>query len=132
MIYGFAMKIKLVLGMILAVFIFSGCNMPQIGKLDVTSTPRMAEKTNEITISEDGFSPKDSVVSIGETVTFKNLDSSPHTVASDPHPAHDQLIDLYSTPIFKTQSYKYVFTKRGDFGFHLEDNPSISGKIVVE
>jgi len=119
-----------VLGL-MAIFL-TGCEFPKIAKLTDSATPETQTRTNQVTFSADGFSPKTILVPINTKVTFTNLDKGPHTIASDPHPTHDQLQNLYSTPIFKDQTYSYVFSKAGKFGFHLEDNPSISGEIVVE
>ena len=110
----------------------TGCNMPKIAKLSPDVSPQMAKPTNEMEITKDGFLPQDIEVAVGQKVIFKNTDRAPHTIASDPHPTHDILPNLYSTPIFKDQTYEYTFKKAGAFGIHLEDNPSISGKIVVK
>ncbi len=116
---------------LMAIFL-TGCDLPKIAKLTDSATPETQKRTNQVTFSADGFSPKKIIVPRNTKVTFTNLDKGPHTIASDPHPTHDQLQNLYSTPIFKDQTYSYVFVKAGKFGFHLEDNPSISGEIVVE
>jgi len=39
---------------------------------------------------------------------------------------------LYSPPLYPNGKYEYSFNLYGTWGFHLEDNPSVSGKIVVE
>lgn len=116
---------------LMAIFL-TGCDFPKIAKLTDSQTPATRVRTNQVTFNANGFSPKKIIVSQNTKVTFTNLDKAPHTIASDPHPTHDQLQNLYSTPIFKDQTYPYVFSKVGRFGYHLEDNPSISGEIVVE
>lgn len=127
------MRIIWIIGLVFVTFALSGCDVPQIAKLNSKALPdEPISQINEIEIGPNGVNPQLIAISAGQTVSFKNLDKTPHTIASDPHPTHDQLNNLYSTPIFRNQTYKYTFTKRGEFGFHLEDNPSISGKIVVK
>lgn len=116
---------------LMAIFL-TGCDFPKIAKLSDSATPETQKHTNQILINADSISPKEIIVQRNTKVTFTNKDKGPHTIASDPHPTHNQIQNLYSTPIFKDQTYSYTFTKVGKFGFHLEDNPSISGEIVVE
>lgn len=88
-------------------------------------------KTDSISIEAGRFSPQTIEIPIGTTVNFKNLDKTRHLVISDPHPEHDQLPDLYSNYLIKNEEYSYTFKKAGTFGVHLEDNPSVSAKIIV-
>jgi len=125
-------KVSIFFIMSLGVIFLAGCEMPKISRLTSSPVAEVHEATNSVAITSKAIVPKKITVSLGTEVNFVNEDKSPHTVASDPHPTHDQLQNLYSTPIFKGQTYAYTFTKKGKFGFHLEDNPSISGEIVVE
>jgi len=115
----------------------TGCTTPQIKSIRDTATPPPAsipenpEKTNLVTILNNKIEPAAIEVSAGDTVIFQNLDQKPHQIASDPHPAHTDLPDLYSPPIYEKDTYSYTFTKVGDWFYHLEDNPSIRGKVVV-
>jgi plastocyanin len=47
-----------------------------------------------ITLTSSGASPRDITVSVGSRVTFLNNDSTPHDMASDPHPAHTDCPDV--------------------------------------
>jgi plastocyanin len=127
-------KIFLVCLSLLAALTLAGCNIPVIKSLrdDVTATPVITPiQSNVIYISSYGFSPTDVSVTKGDVVVFTNTDKGPHQVASDPHPSHDALSDLYSTPIFTNQSYTYMFQKQGTWGVHLEDNPSMQATVIV-
>ena len=84
----------------------------------------------KIEIKNNQFSPAITEISLGQTLIFKNLDSSPHQVAADPYPNSD-LPDLFSGDLFKNQTWDYVFKKSGTFGIHLDDNPSVLGKVMV-
>ncbi len=88
-------------------------------------------KTNAMEIRNGTITPDKIQLKLGESVTITNRDKSPYIVASDPHETHSDLPDFYSNEIFFGQSYSYTFKKEGYFGFHLEQNPSIRGLIVV-
>jgi len=87
--------------------------------------------TDAISIENGDFFPKIIDIARSTTVTFSNRDATRHLIVSDPHPAHDELPDLYSQWLIENESYKYKFIKIGTFGVHLEDNPSVSAKIIV-
>jgi plastocyanin len=114
----------------------TGCTTPQIKSIRDTATPpssaSIPEKTNLVTISNNKIEPAAIEVSAGDTVIFQNSDQKPHQIASDPHPAHTDLPDLYSPPIYEKDTYSYTFTKVGTWFYHLEDNPSIRGEVVVK
>ena len=58
-----------------------------------TPTPTPTPTTT-ITITTSGASPRDITVAVGSRVTFVNNDSTPHDMASDPHPAHTDCPDI--------------------------------------
>ncbi len=115
--------------------ILSGCAAPQVQSLRETASPGRSSTTvttSIIEITKNGFEPANITVSAGETIIFKNLDDKAHQVAADPHPTHDVLPELFSAQIYKNGSYRFVFNKKGSFGAHLEDNPSVLTKIIVK
>ena len=125
-----------VITLILTTFFLGGCAKLEVESIrndtEIGFFSPTPERTNEIFITPEGFDPRVVIIKKGEEVTFINLDQTPHIIASDPHPEHDQLPELFSDPIYQSENYRFVFKKKGEFGFHIEDNPSISGKIVVE
>jgi plastocyanin len=116
--------------------VLSGCTWPQIKGIrdepqEETDTPEAVE-TTDIIIQNNQLTPKLISIAVGQTVTYTNLDKSPHSIASDPYPDNSDLPDLYSAPIYKDESYKYTFQKAGTFGYHLQENPSVRGEAVVQ
>ncbi|MDH4358365.1 MAG: hypothetical protein OEV37_00235 [Candidatus Berkelbacteria bacterium] len=115
----------------------SGCQTPLIRSIrEVEPTPdETAEEipvpTSLITFSETGFSPELAEVDLGTAVQFENIGRNSQIIASDPHPNHNYLPDLYTTPIYPKEKYSYTFKNPGRWGFHLEANPSIRGEVVV-
>lgn len=76
-------------------------------------------KDLKVNISENGFSPKDSEINLGDTIIFENVGENPHWPASNPHPAHT----IYSefdpqAPIEPGKSWSFTFNKPGYFKFH--------------
>ncbi len=122
------------------VFIFpialTGCTNIKVDSIRndplVYAPTPVAIKTNVVSIESGRFLPEIIKVDSGEIVIFTNFDKSHHLVVSDPHPEHNQLPDLYSQWLTLNESYRYQFDKVGTYGIHLEDNPSVSAKILVE
>jgi len=120
-------------------FQLTGCASPEVKALrnneantSDASGDQTPEQSNRIFISRGEVQPKIILVSTGDTVYFSNLDGNPHRIASDPHPEHSLLPELYSNVIYKDEVYEFIFSIPGTWGYHLEDNPSIRGEIVVE
>jgi hypothetical protein len=82
----------------------AGCGGSDGGSSTPTPTPTPAPapggggggstSTTTITITSSGVSPRDITVPVGSRVTFMNNNSTPHDMASDPHPAHTDCPDI--------------------------------------
>lgn len=92
-----------------------------------------------VEIKDDGFTPNNINIRIGETVTFVNHGSQAHWPASDPHPQHtgysnkpcgDERFDA-CTAIQPDETYQFTFTKKGRWAYHDNLNPSMKGAIAV-
>ena len=84
-----------------------------------------------VTLTDEGFSPRDISVGLGREVVFKNESGSPVVVASDPHPTHTALGGFESDSLAPGQTYRFKFTKTGTWGFHNHLNPSQTGEVTV-
>lgn len=87
---------------------------------------------NVVTITADGFSPRVVTIKKGETVTWTNKDTNPHTVNSDPHPVHG-LYPILNTVGFINagESKSLAFTEAGTYTYHDHFNASLTGEVVV-
>lgn len=87
-----------------------------------------------VTITDQGFSPSTIKVKKGTQVTFTNLDTKLHRVASDPYPTHSTLPGFDSVePLNVNDSYSYIFEKSGTFTYQDYLNPyKIKGTVIVE
>jgi amicyanin len=86
-----------------------------------------AARAEDPTVEIDGFafSPPSLTVKAGTTVTWRNKDDIPHTVAS-------------STRLFKSKaldtddSYSFTFNDPGSYEYFCTLHPHMTAKIVVE
>jgi plastocyanin len=70
------------------------------------------------------FTPKETTVALGDTVTWTNDSDAPHTVdADDGSFEHDQFT--------KGQSVSQKFDSAGTFAYHCDIHPYMHGTVVV-
>ena len=98
---------------------------PQIKK-EINQNNKMQENPSltkvssiGVSITQNGFSPQTIQIKKGQSVIFTNTDTSPHQVASDPHPTHTNLPGFDSQEALLTnESYVFIFEKTGTFAYH--------------
>ncbi len=119
---------------LLIMFLLCGCQNLQIKSIRDygASATVTAQLTSSIKIENGAFSPSRAQMSAGQEITIINLDSTSHQVACDPHPTHDSLSDCVSPILYHGDQFSYKIKNEGEYGFHLEDNPSVTEKIVVK
>jgi len=79
----------------------------------------------DVCIESSTFVPDAVTVSAGDSVTWANLDGIQHTVTSD-----DGAVD--SGNIDGDSDFEQTFDEAGDFAYHCEIHPSMTGTITVE
>jgi len=89
-------------------------------------------KKTVIQISASGFSPSTIVVKAGTQIVWKNVDSAPHAVASNPYPKNSSVKDLHSQTILPDGSYAYLAAKEGTINYHDDTQPTHNASIKVE
>lgn len=98
----------------------------------VTTPPKVVTEA-VVSITEEGFSPATIQITKGSAVRWTNTDSSPHQIASDPHPTNTSLPGLYSDPLAEGDSYSYTFEKSGTYTYHDHLNPlKFKGTVIVK
>ena len=91
-----------------------------------------AQKFHSIELRENGFTPSEVTISLGETVTFTNKTDKPFWPASDLHPTHGIYPDFDpGEPVQAGQSWSFKFTKSGTWNFHDHLNPLYIGVVTV-
>lgn len=83
--------------------------------------------------NDEGFSPKEIGVKVGQTVQFVNKSSDNMWVASDDHPTHKKLPEFDNKKtVGSGESYEFIFTKAGEWSYHNHIKPNAIGTIIVE
>jgi plastocyanin len=83
-----------------------------------------AECDADVCASGSQFAPAEVSISAGEDVTWTNLDSIEHTVTAD-----DGAVD--SGELAEGDGFDFTFESSGEFGFHCEIHPSMTGTVSV-
>jgi plastocyanin len=88
------------------------------------STPAFA-KDWTVTISNFAFTPAETDVAVGDTVTFFNGDDTIHSVVADDGSFHSDGLDTNDKATF-------TFLKTRAVGYHCGLHPFMKGEIVVK
>ncbi len=80
---------------------------------------------NNIEISGFAFSPATMTISVGDTVTWTNMDIMSHTVTSDSG------TELGSSSFGKGGTYSHTFSTPGTFAYHCSIHSSMKGTVIV-
>lgn len=119
-------KILFIALVAIAVFV-SGCYQPS-SNINTTiqqggTTPAASGTT--VDIKNFAFNPATITISKGQTVTWTNMDSAPHTVTST-----TGVFD--SKSIEPGQTFSYTFNDAGTFEYSCTNHPSMQhGKVIV-
>ena len=89
------------------------------------------------TMADKAFSPSPANVKVGDTVTWTNDDSTPHTVTSGTGPSDPSMgKEFNSSPGLKTliapnQTFSHKFTTAGQYPYFCQVHPTMVGKVIV-
>jgi len=85
-----------------------------------------------VSITDEGFFPKNLTVTLGETVTFSNDGANDHWPASDDHPTHEVYSEFDpQRPLIPNTSWSFTFDETGVFNMHDHLYPDLVGTITV-
>ena len=126
--------ILVVVGIVVALALAGGIAWFMMNKTPTTGTSQEAMAPAKVTITKDGFVPASIKVKKGQAVEWVNDAATQHTIASDPHPSHDQLAGLDSVdPLNTGESYLFTFETVGTYTYHDDLNPdAFKGTVIVE
>jgi len=79
----------------------------------------------DIEIKSFSFTPSTLTIKKGDSVTWKNEDSAPHTIDSDSG------TELNSLTLSNGQTYSHTFNTVGTFAYHCNVHPSMKATITV-
>lgn len=92
--------------------------------------------TTTVTISSTGASPRNIEVAAGSRVRFVNQDARSHNMTSDPHPEHNECLEINQVGFLASGQSRETgnLVQPRTCGFHDHDNPeilSLYGQIVI-
>jgi plastocyanin len=85
-------------------------------------------------LTTDAFSPNPIQVSVGNTVTWTNNDSQPHTVTSGSNGQPDNKFNSspnFSPLLNQGQTFSFTFTEAGDYPYFCMLHPNMVGTVNV-
>lgn len=77
----------------------------------------------------NSYNPYAIEVRVGDTVTWINDDSSPHTVTSSSSSSDDSTFD--SDVLRKGETFSFTFDKEGEYPYFCTLHPSMVGTVIV-
>lgn len=94
---------------------------------EATQTQTTSAKTVTVVIKGFAFTPADTTISVGDTVSWSNEDSAPHTIESA-----DGTNTLRSDELSKGDTFEFTFTKAGTYTYICGIHTSMKGSITVK
>jgi plastocyanin len=113
-----------IIALILGVIALSGCVQNQQKNPQNTTIPQNASQS-KVLIQNFTYNPNTLTVKAGTNVTWINHDSVIHDVSSDTGA-------FASKDLTKGESYTHNFTKPGEYPYHCNEHPYMTGKIIVQ
>lgn len=97
-------------------------------------TPKVqTAKTQEVvTVTKNGFEPKELMVKTGTRIVWINKSGRPVTVNSDNHPSHLLFPFLNLGEFGDGSSVQVIFDKPGTYPYHNHLDSSQTGTVTVE
>lgn len=86
-----------------------------------------SRETDEVTISDFAFGPKQISIKVGTTVTWTNQDSVEHNVKMENGSSDGPSSELLG----KGESYSYTFKKAGVYSYLCTPHPTMKGTVTV-
>jgi plastocyanin len=91
---------------------------------ETAAAPQTTARPLNVRIVDFEYTPKRATVPVGTEVTWKNTDTSNHTVTFD-----ESGKDLGNQP--PGASKRFTFAKAGEFAYHCDFHPNMHGTVVV-
>jgi len=87
--------------------------------------PAARAADHAVLIQEAGFGPAMMTVAVGDTVTWTNADSAPHTVSAENGAFESGNLDV-------GQAFSFTFTAPGTYAYRCDYHSEMAGTIVVQ
>ena len=90
-------------------------------------SPAVAATGHAVTIQNFAFTPGSLTISVGDSVTWTNKDSTAHTATSTSGPA-----SFNSGTLNPGAQFTFTFTTAGTYSYHCSFHPSMTATITVQ
>ena len=90
------------------------------------ATARVASAHYSVQMANYAFAPASIMVNEGDTITWTNQDTAPHTVTTTSGPER-----LNSPYLSKGQSWSYTFTAPGTYQYYCTVHPDMRAQVIV-
>ena len=90
-----------------------------------TETTNIGINSGAVIIQNFVFSPPTLTINKGDTIFWRNMDSTPHTITSDSGS------ELDSGILSQGQIYSHTFNTTGTFNYYCIPHPYMKGTIIV-
>ena len=91
-----------------------------------SGTKAASGTTKTVMIMNYAYSPATLTINVGDTVTWTNMDTAPHTVTVTSGP-----VKFNSGNLSKGESFSYTFTTAGTYSYYCAVHPDMVAKVVV-
>lgn len=95
-----------------------------MSETSVAATPAAATKT--VMIMGYAYSPASLTIDVGDTVTWTNMDTAPHTVTVTSGP-----VKFNSGNLAQGESFTYTFTEAGTYDYYCAVHPDMVASVTV-
>lgn len=85
-----------------------------------------AAASHTVQIENYAYSPSSITVNVGDTITWTNDDTAPHTVTTSSGPQ-----SLSSPYLSKGQSWSFTFTEPGTYSYYCAVHPYMRAQVIV-
>lgn len=96
-------------------------------KAQLPATERVAAAHYSVQMANYAFAPASITVNEGDTITWTNQDTAPHTVTTTSGPER-----LDSPYLSKGQSWSYTFTAPGTYMYYCTVHPDMRAEVIVQ
>jgi amicyanin len=103
--------------------------------LSSPSSPTITEEGKVLSIvgnsGSTSYNPNPLEIKVGDTVTWINNDSSPHTVTSSSSSSSSEGSNFDSDVLRRDETFSFTFDREGEYPYFCTLHPSMTGKIIV-
>lgn len=100
------------------------------------SSPTITEEGKVVSIvgnsGSNSYSPNPLEIKVGDTVTWINNDSSPHTVTSSSSSSSSSEDSNFDSDVLRRdETFSFTFDREGEYSYFCTLHPSMTGTIIV-